>query len=163
MNYIPKNQKAGKRQTGFSLPELVIVISIMSILSAVAMPNYVGQLCRSKSSEAISSIGSLQAIIAAYIDETGVYPTSWDDLNSITAIMSKDGQMSGGFTKNWVLPNDNYEITISGPTTSIYIITAVTRDGCENRSIKACLNTSTGASELKKGDGTTDAATVVCT
>lgn len=133
------------------------------MLSAIALPNYLSQVCRSESSEAISSIGSLQTIIAAYIDETGVYPTSWDDLNSITAIMSNDGQMSGGFTKKWVLPNENYEITVSGPTTSIYNITADPRDGCDNRSIKACLNTSTGASALRKGDGTTNAATVVCT
>jgi len=148
---------------GFTLTEIMISVAIIGILSSVALPNYTNQVCRSESSEAISSIGSLQTIIAAYIDETGVYPTSWDDLNSITAIMSKDGQMSGGFTKEWVLPNENYEITVSGPTTSIYNIAAVPRDGCEKRSISACLNTSTGASALKKGNGATNAATAVCT
>lgn len=152
-----------KENHGFTLPEMMITVVIIGVLSSIAIPSYMNQTCKSKSAEAIASIGSLQTIIAAYIDETGVYPTSWDDLNSITAIMSNDGQMTGEFTKKWVLPNDNYEITVSGPTTSIYNITADPRDGCDNRSIKACLNTSTGASALRKGDGTTNVATIVCT
>jgi prepilin-type N-terminal cleavage/methylation domain-containing protein len=152
-----------KISAGFTLTEMMIAVAIIGILSSIAIPNYTSQVCRSESSEAISSIGSLQTIIAAYIDETGVYPKSWDDLNSITAIMKKDGQMSGKFTEKWILPNENYEISVSGETTPIYNITAVPRDGCENRSINACLNTSTGASALTKGDGTTNAATVICT
>jgi prepilin-type N-terminal cleavage/methylation domain-containing protein len=152
-----------KTSQGFTLTEMLTAVSIIGMLSAIALPNYTNQVCRSESSEAISSVGSLQTIIAAYIDETGVYPTSWDDLNSIAAIMSKDGQMSGKFTEKWILPNENYEISVSEATTPIYNITAVPRDGCEKRSISACLNTSTGASALKKGNGTTNTATAVCT
>ena len=104
------NYRKNQFPTGFTLTEMLIAVGIIGMLSAIALPNYTNQVCRSESSEAISSVGSLQTIIAAYIDETGVYPTSWDDLNSIAAIMSKDGQMSGKFTEKWILPNENYEI-----------------------------------------------------
>ena len=77
--------------------------------------------------------------------------------------MSNQGQASGNFSEKWVIPNEKYEIAITGPTESIYRITAEPIDGCKKRSIKACLNTSTGASELNKGDGTTDAEDAVCT
>ena len=152
-----------KSNNGFTLPETMAAVAIVGILSSIAVPNYVGQICRSKSTEAITSIGSLQTIITAYIDETGVNPRKWDDLNSISAIMSNDGEMSGELSKKWVLPNGNYEITISAPSNSVYNITAEPKDGCENRTIKACLNVSTGASKLNKGDGTTNAANAVCT
>jgi len=163
MNYIPKNQTTRKRQSGFSLPELVIVTSIIGVLSAVAIPNYVGQLCRSETTEAVSSVGSLQAIVSAYIDETGVLPTSWNNLNSISAIMSNDGEMTGEFTEKWTLPSEHYEITVSGPTSSTYNIKGIPTDGCPNRDVKACLNASTGASKLSEGDGTTNAVDVICT
>ena len=155
---MPKNSNKG-----FTLPEIMAAVAIIGILSSIAVPNYVGQVCRSKSSEAITSIGSLKAIIATYIDETGVNPSTWDDLNSISAIMSNDGEMSGELSKKWVLPNENYEITISAPSNSIYNISAEPKDGCENRTIRACLNVSTGASKLNKGDGSTNAANAVCT
>ena len=161
MKYI--KEKQGQAKTGFSLPEIVIATCIIGVLTAVAIPNYIGQLCRSETTEAISSAGSLQAIISAFIDETGAYPTSWDELNSISAIMSNDGEMTGEFTKKWILPSEHYEITVGGPTSSTYNITGAPKDGCPNRDIKACLNASTGASKLSKGDGKTNAIDVVCT
>ncbi len=158
-----KAQISCRSEEGFSLTELIMALSIVGILSAIAIPNYQNQLCRSKTTEAISSTSSLQAIISAYIDETGVYPTSWDNLNSISAIMSNEGEMSGEFSEKWVLPSKHYEITVNGPSGSTYNITGVTNNGCPNRSIKACLNASTGASKINEGDGETNAADVVCT
>lgn len=152
-----------RKLSGFTLTELMIAVTIIGIISSIAIPSYTGQACKTKSSEAITSIGSLKAIIATYIDETGINPSTWDDLNSISAIMSKDGEMSGELSKKWVLPNENYEITISAPSKSIYNIAAEPKDGCENRTIKACLNVSTGASKLNKGDGSTNAANALCT
>lgn len=148
---------------GFTLPEMMATVAIIGILSSIAIPSYMSQTCKSKSAEAVASIGSLQAIIATYIDETGVYPIKWDDLNSISAIMGEEGQMSGPFTKKWKLPSKYHEIVVSGPTNSVYNITAEPLNGCEKRSIKACLNVSTGASKLNKGNGATNAANAVCT
>ncbi|MCB4377283.1 MULTISPECIES: prepilin-type N-terminal cleavage/methylation domain-containing protein [unclassified Synechococcus] len=149
--------------SGFTLTEILIAVSIIGMLSGIAIPSYLNQACRSKSSEAIASIGSLQAIISAYIDETGVFPSNWDDLNSISAIMGQEGEMTGEFTKKWVLPSKYHEIMVSGPIDAAYSITAEPLSGCQNRSIKACLNSSTGASKLNKGDGATNAENVVCT
>ena len=42
---------------GFSLPELVVAVTIIGVISSIAIPNYVGQLCRSESTEAESAIG----------------------------------------------------------------------------------------------------------
>jgi len=156
-------KNSSKNEGGFSLTELIMAVSIVGILSAIAIPNYVSQICRSETTEAVSSVGSLQAIVSAYIDETGVLPTSWNNLNSISAIMSNDGEMTGEFTEKWTLPSEHYEITVSGPTSSTYNIKGIPTDGCPNRDVKACLNASTGASKLSEGDGTTNAVDVICT
>lgn len=147
---------------GFSLPEVLTVVSIIGILSAAAIPNYLGQLCRSESSEAESTIGAIQAIVAAYIDETGVFPNTWDDLSSITAIMTNRGTAKGALSNPITLPNENYKLTVNGPTNTLYEMLAERAEGCENRSIRACLDVSTGASDLRRGDGNTDAQAPIC-
>jgi prepilin-type N-terminal cleavage/methylation domain-containing protein len=147
---------------GFSLPEVLTVVSIIGILAGAAIPNYLGQLCRSESSEAESTIGAVQAIVAAYIDETGVYPNTWDDLSSITAIMSNRGIAQGALSNPITLPNENYKLTVNGPTNTLYEMLAERAEGCENRNIRACLDVGTGASDLTRGDGNTDAQAPIC-
>lgn len=150
------------KTAGFSLPELMITVSIIGILSVIAIPNYVSQLCRAESSEAESTIGAIQAVIAAYIDETGVFPDTWDDLSSISAIMTNSGQASGSLSSPITLPSETYTLAVNGPTNTTYEILAERTDSCENRSIKACLDVSSGASDQKRGDGNTDAQTPIC-
>ena len=151
-----------RTNNGFTLTELVMATAILGLLTSIAVPNYIAQLCRSESVEAESTIASLKAIISAYVDETGALPTNWSELNSISAIMSNNGQMSGSFSETMTLPNENYEIRVSGPANSTYNLTALRVDGCPNRDINACLDVSTGASDLTRGDGTTNAAVPNC-
>ena len=157
-----KQITAKKNSDGFSLTELMITISIVGILSTAAIPSYVGQLCRTDSSETESIIGSIKAIVSAYIDETGVFPETWDELSSITAIMTTNGPASGSLSEPITLPRGTYTLAIDGPVDSAYEILAERTDGCENRSIKACLNVSTGASDLRVGGGDIDTQEAIC-
>ena len=150
-------------KNGFSLTEVLITVTIIGTLSAIAIPNYVSQLCRSESSEAESSIGSIQSIIAAFVDETSELPTTWNELTSIAAIMTNNGQAKGNLSTKITLPNEKYSIFVTGPTDSSYNISASRTDGCPNRDIISCLDLSNGASDLERGDGTTNAATPICT
>ena len=149
-------------QKGFSLTELVVGVSILGVLSAIAIPNYQGQMCRSETMEAESTISSVKAITAAYADETGVFPTSWDELSSITAIMTNSGVASGDLSTSITLPSEKYELTIEGPKDATYEIIAERTDACEKRTIRACFDMSTGASDLRVGDGNIDAQDPIC-
>ena len=151
-----------KTSKGFTLTEMLIAVSIIGMLSAIAIPNYLNQACRSKSSEAIASIGSLKAIIAAYIDETGVFPNTWDDLSTITALMTNNGVASGNLSNPITLPSGSYSLSVNGPTNTVYEMLAERTDSCENRSIRACLDVGSGASDLTRGDGNTDAPAPIC-
>jgi type II secretory pathway pseudopilin PulG len=151
------------KNTGFTITELAIAAAIMGFLSAVTIPSYVGQLCRAESSEAETTIGSIQSIIAAFVDETSELPTTWNELTSIAAIMTNNGQAKGNLSTAITLPNEKYSVAVTGPTDSTYEISALRTDGCPNRDIIACLDLSNGASDLERGDGTTNAATPICT
>lgn len=150
-------------RNGYTITELMIVVAIVGILSSVAIPNYMTQLCRSETAEAESTIGAIQAVIAAFHDETGTSPSTWDDLSSIAAIMTNNGVAKGTLTNPIILPGDRYQVSIDGPENSTYDILAERSEGCPNTEIKACLNVSTGASDKRRGDGVNNAEAAICT
>ncbi|WP_395947314.1 pilin [Caedibacter taeniospiralis] len=60
-----------KEQKGFSLIELLIVIAIIAILTAIAIPMYSSYTERARLSEAYSFLGSNKGLIAEQINANG--------------------------------------------------------------------------------------------
>jgi type IV pilus assembly protein PilA len=58
-------------QKGFTLIELMIVVAIIGILAAVALPAYQDYTVKAKVANAISSIGSLKTAVALCAQEAG--------------------------------------------------------------------------------------------
>jgi prepilin-type N-terminal cleavage/methylation domain-containing protein len=64
---------------GFTLIELMIVVAIIGILAAVAIPKFSTLIAKSQESTTKGNLGSLRGALSIYYSETeGVYPT--DDL-----------------------------------------------------------------------------------
>ena len=67
-----KLNKAKQRvQAGFTLIELMIVVAIIGILAAVAIPAYQNYIVRSKVANAISSVNTLKTAVAICYQEAG--------------------------------------------------------------------------------------------
>jgi len=64
-----------KKNSGFSLVELMIVIVIIGVLAAVAVPIYSNNVMKAKMSEADAAMGSIRTQLRVYYGENGEYPT----------------------------------------------------------------------------------------
>jgi len=56
-----------KAQKGFTLIELMIVIAIVGILAAIALPAYQDYIVRSKMSEALAAMAEAKTTVAEYV------------------------------------------------------------------------------------------------
>ena len=82
-----------KFQKGFTLIELMIVVAIIGILAAIAIPAYQDYTIRSKVTELINAAGVCKTSVAEYYQTKGVMPG-----NATQAGCSSDG------TSNSVAP-----------------------------------------------------------
>lgn len=65
-----------KIQQGFTLIELMIVVAIIGILAAIAIPAYQDYTIRAQVSEGLSLSGAAKAAVAEFYMDSGAYPTS---------------------------------------------------------------------------------------
>jgi prepilin-type N-terminal cleavage/methylation domain-containing protein len=85
------------KNSGFSLVELMIVIVIIGVLAAVAVPIYNNNVTKARMSEADAALGSIRTQLRVYYGENGEYPTadehvigaSWNDI--------KVGELTGTY------------------------------------------------------------------
>ncbi len=167
-----------KESKGFTLTEVLITIVIVGILSAVALPSYFRQVQRTRQNEAAATLAQLLSIVAAYEDEFGESPTTWQDLNDISAVMSDSGLASGSLLPpspptGIVLPGRKYfvkQINDSADlNTGYYMFEACpfadadADDDCDTNqktqpyNVMACVDLATGASDIKLGMKDADA------
>ena len=63
-----------KQQQGFTLIELMIVVAIIGILAAIAIPAYQDYTVRSKISEGLNMAGAAKLAVAETYDSSGLMP-----------------------------------------------------------------------------------------
>ncbi len=67
--------KAFRKQEGFTLIELMIVVAIIGILAAIAIPNFLQYQMKSRQSEAKTNLGAIKTSEVSWQGERGCYLT----------------------------------------------------------------------------------------
>jgi prepilin-type N-terminal cleavage/methylation domain-containing protein len=74
--------KLEKKDKGFTLIELMIVVVIIGILAALAIPNFLKYQARAKQSEAKTNLGAIYTSEIAYFGENNLFgartSTDWE-------------------------------------------------------------------------------------
>ena len=63
-----------KIQSGFTLIELMIVVAIIGILAAIAIPQYQNYVARAQVSEALSLVSGAKTAVAEYLNVNSGFP-----------------------------------------------------------------------------------------
>jgi type IV pilus assembly protein PilA len=94
---------------GFTLIELMIVVAIIAILAALAIPAYQNYLVRAQVSEAVSLAGGAKDAVWEYVANTGNYPT-----NNQSAGLAIDTSISGNYVSKVDVAGGQITVSFNG-------------------------------------------------
>ena len=106
-------------RSGFTLIELMVVIIILGILAAIAIPKYMVARDRARATEAIQEIGVLAGEIQAQYQITDAYATD----------LTKIGYGNSSFT------NANFSYSLTGNANDATIMATSLTGGTKNETI----------------------------
>lgn len=98
--------RSGKRADGFTLMELVLVLFIVGLLAAIAIPNVSGSLTRAREAALIENLAVIRRAIDHYYSDKGVYPENMTVLVDDRYIQFIPDDPVAGEDIDWVLEMD---------------------------------------------------------
>jgi type IV pilus assembly protein PilA len=140
------NRKKGRNllEKGFTLVELMIVVVIVGILSAVALPSFLSQQDKARATEATQNISSI--LKAAYADYQADLDEADADKAAKAAIVIAN---SNGENFGYDSDTANYNVDATDDKISL-IARGKTGTSMDKKDLGGCVNLKTGQIEIDK-------------
>lgn len=111
-----------RRQAGFTLVELLVVIAVLGVLTTIAMTVYHNVQARSRVAKAEADTRTLSGAIGTFNAHMGQMPSALTDLTS--AQTNGNGQVAGPFMASTPIPPSGWAYTYSAGGANGYQIVA---------------------------------------
>lgn len=123
--------RRGRKDAGYTLLELLVVMGILAILTAVATPQLMGYFGKAKTQSAQLQIENIGTALEMYYMENGAYPSASVGLKALVEATPEAPRWNGPYLKKaknlldpWGRPyqysypaaNGEYEVYSLGPT-----------------------------------------------
>ena len=109
-----------RQERGFTLIEVMIVVAIIAILAAIAIPSYQDYITRGRIVEATAGLGDARAKMEQFFQDNRAYPTASPPcvLPPTAATTGSTVQLSTlqNFTLSCVSTANTYTVTATGNT-----------------------------------------------
>lgn len=96
----PPSSPRSRRRDGFTLLELMIVVAIVGVLAAIAIPSFTQYVYRARTSEATTMLGEIHQRQEAYKAEFGLYA---DPSGGALTTFNPTTRPEGGVMVGWEL------------------------------------------------------------
>ena len=121
-----------RRETGFTLLELLVVIVIIGLLAGLVAPRYFDQVSKSNAKVARAQIVSLEKALDQYRLDLGTYPSTEEGLAALNTRPQGQEKWAGPYLKKAVPPDPwgaQYIYTSPGTHGSEYDLSSLGKDG----------------------------------
>ncbi len=95
----PRDGAPTSRQAGFTLLELLVVLVILGLLSAFAVPQVMNYLGGARSDAAKIQVSNLSTALDLYRLDVGHYPSTSEGIGALVAPPSAAGRWNGPYVK----------------------------------------------------------------
>ena len=114
MNFEKRSNMYNKKQSGFTLVELLLVLVILALIAGLVLPGIIGKAESAKAKAASSQISRISMSVESFYLDTGNIPSSLDELVSEP---SGANGWNGPYIKNSLLKDpwgQPYKYTVPG-------------------------------------------------
>lgn len=129
-----------RHAVGFTLIEILIVVAIIGILAAIAVPSYSSYMTDARRTDAISFLSEVAGEQVRYFSNNNQYATTMKELGY-------------GDAATVVTPEGHYVISVSNDTALKFVLTATPVTGGKQADDVECANLTISHTGQKKSTG----------